>query len=142
MTMPIVVYRPKLVLQPLDADGAPDGAAVDVSCDMSSVELGVTQPLITVSNFCGKYSIPDDIEESATLEVTVNAETHDRWEPLVGVTVEAQLRDRESDTERRVFQTEIRVNPALYGPTSPGQARTISFDVPILSSPAYEAMPT
>ena len=142
MTMPIVVYRPKLVLQPLDADGAPDGAAVDVSCDMASVELGVTQPLITVANFCGKYSIPDDIEESATLEVTVNADTNDRWEPLVGVTVEAQLRDRDDDTTRRVFQTEIRVNPALYGPTTPGAARTISFDVPILTSPAYEPMPT
>lgn len=135
MTMPIVVYRPTLLLQPLDENGDPDGAAVDVSCDMSSVELGVTQPLINVSNFCGKYSIPDDIEESATFEVAVNADTYTRWAALVGVTVQAQIKDRTTDTDYRAFNTEIRINPALYGTTSPGEARTISFDVPILSSP-------
>lgn len=138
MVMPIVVYRPELLLQPLDEDGLPDGAAVDVSCDMSSVELGVDQPLITVSTFCGKYSIPDDIEESATFEVTVNAETFARWAPLVGLQVEAQLKDRGlTETESRRFTTEIRVNPALYGTTQAGEARTVSFDVPVLSSPEY-----
>jgi hypothetical protein len=137
--MPIVVYRPTLLLQPLDENGDPDGAAVDVSCDMASVELGVDQPLITVPTFCGKYSIPDDIEESATFDVTVNDETYARWAPLVGVQVQAQLKDRETDADHRAFTTEIRINPALYGPTTPGEARTISFDVPILSSPELVA---
>lgn len=138
MVMPIVVYRPELLLQPLDENGDPDGAAVDVSCDMASVELGVDQPLITVSTFCGKYSIPDDIEETATFEVTVNDETYARWAPLVGVQVEAQLKDRGlTETSSRRWVTEIRLNPALYGPTSPGESRTLSFDVPVLSSPDY-----
>lgn len=137
MTMPIVVYRPTLLLQPLDENGDPDGAAVDVSCDMASVELGVDQPLITVATFCGKYSIPDDIEESATFEVTVNDDTAARWAPLVGVTVQAQLKDRTTDTDYRAWNTEIRIDPSLYGPTNPGEARTVSFEVPILSSPEW-----
>ena len=138
MVMPIVVYRPELLLQPLDENGDPDGAAVDVSCDMSSVELGVDQPLITVGTFCGKYSIPDDIEESANFEVTVNDETYARWAPLVGLQVEAQLKDRGlTETSSRRWTTEIRINPALYGPTTPGEARVVSFDVPILSSPDF-----
>ena len=137
MTAPIIVYRPKLILQPLDDAGDPDGASVDVSCDMSSVELGVDQPLITATTFCGKFQVPDDIEESASFEVTVNADTNDNWSALVGRQVEARVYDRTDSTSYRSFTTEIRVNPSLYGPTQPGEARTVSFDVPVLSAPEW-----
>ena len=76
MTAPIIVYRPLLHLQPLDENGDDDGAAVDVSCDMSSVELTVDTPTTDVSTFCGNFQIPDDITVGATFEVTVNADTN------------------------------------------------------------------
>jgi hypothetical protein len=38
MTMPIIIYRPKVVVQPLDEAGSPTSdAPVDVSCDFSSL---------------------------------------------------------------------------------------------------------
>lgn len=136
MVMPIVVYRPSLIVQPLDEAGDPDGAAVDVSCDVQSFELGVDQPLITVSSFCGKFSIPDDIEETASGTFIVNDETYDRWAPLLGKQAEFRLKDRGlTDEDYRAFTTEVRANPALYGTTSPGEARTVDLDFPILTSP-------
>lgn len=137
MTAPIIIYRPTLVLQPLDANGDPDGSPVDVSCDMQSVELGVDTPVIEVTNFCGTFSIPDDISESATFGVAVTADTDGNWSPLVGKTVEARLKDRTTDTTYRKFTTFIPLNPSLYGSTEPGEARTIEFEVSILSSPEW-----
>ena len=138
MTAPIIVYRPVLILQPLDEAGAPTGAAVDVSCDMESVEIGVDTPMIQGSNFCGPYSIPDDIQESATFGVAVGADTDTRWSPLVGLTVEARVKDRGADPDYRKFQTMIPINPSLYGTTTPGEARTVEFDVPVLTSPEWD----
>lgn len=133
MTTPIIVYRPLLHLQPLDEAGAPDGLAVDVSCDMSSVELNVDSPTTDVTTFCGNFQIPDDITVGATFEVTVNADTDSNWAALVGRTVQAQLYDRTDATRYRAFNTQINLNPSLYGPTTPGEARTFSFDVAVLS---------
>ena len=48
MTMPIIIYRPKVVVQPLDENGSPTSdEPVDVSCDFSSIEFGVDQPSTT-----------------------------------------------------------------------------------------------
>ena len=136
MVMPIVVYRPTLVIQPLDENGDPDGATVDASCDVQAFELGVDQPLITVSTFCGKFSIPDDIEETASGTFAINDETYDRWAPLIGKQAEFRLKDRGlTDENYRSFTTEVRANPALYGNMAPGEARTVDLDFPILSSP-------
>lgn len=133
MTMPIIIYRPKVVIQPLDEAGAPAGSPVDVSCDLSSVELTVDQPIATVTTFCGKFQVPDEIEEGATLEVTVNADTDSNWSPLVGVQGEFRVWDREDSTTYRKFNAHIGVNPSLYGTNTPGEARTVSFDVPVTS---------
>lgn len=137
MTMPIIVYRPKLHFVALDESGEPDGEPVDVSCDIASVELDVDQPTSAVTTFCGTFQVPGDIEESASLEVTVNAETDARWSPLIGTQVEARVYDRDDSADYRKFTTEIRVNPSLYGPTTPGEARTVDFDLPVLSPVAW-----
>jgi hypothetical protein len=142
MTAPIIVYRPLLHLQPLDENGDDDGAAVDVSCDMSSVELTVDSPTTDVSTFCGNFQIPDDITVGATFEVTVNADTDSRWAALVGQRVRAELYDRTDSTKYRTFETQIQLNPSLYGPTTPGEARTFSFDVAVLSEVEWANVPT
>jgi hypothetical protein len=141
MTAPIIIYRPKLWLQPLDEDGEDDGAAVDVSCDMASVELGVDTPTTDVSTFCGNFQVPGDITVSATLEVTINPDTDDNWADLVGKRVRAELYDRNDATTYRTFETQIMLNPSLYGPTTPGEARTFSFDTAIMSPVVWENVP-
>jgi hypothetical protein len=140
MVAPIIVYRPLLHLQPLDEAGADDGAAVDVSCDMSSVELTVDTPTTDVTTFCGNFQIPDDITVGASFEVTVNGETDGRWSALVGRRVRAELYDRTDATQYRTFETQINLNPSLYGPTNPGDARTFSFDVAVLSAVAWQTV--
>lgn len=134
MTAPIVVYRPKLIWQPVDGTGAEAGSPVDISCDMSSVELGVDTPTTDVTTFCGSFEIPGDIQVSATLEVVVSDDTDARWSPLVGDQGYLHLYDRTSDTDYRRFLTQIPLNPSLYGPDTPGEARSFSFDVPVLSA--------
>ena len=142
MVAPIIVYRPLLHLQPLDEEGEDDGAAVDVSCDMSSVELTPDTPTTDVTTFCGNFQIPDDIIVGATFEVTVNADTDANWSALVGRSVRAELYDRTDATKYRTFDTQIMLNPSLYGPTTPGEARTFSFDVAVLSAVAWATVPT
>jgi hypothetical protein len=138
MTMPIIIYRPKVVLQALDADGSPTSdAPVDVSCDFSSIEFGVDQPSNTVSTFCGKFQVPDDIEESVTGEITVNADTDTNWSALVGAQCEMQVWDREDATRHRLVTVHVGVNPSLYGTTQPGQARQPSVEFPVLAAMAW-----
>lgn len=134
MVAPIIVKNPLLHLQPLTAEGADDGALVDVTCDMSSVEIGVDTPTIDVTTFCGNFSIPDEITITATLEVTVNADTDANWSAIVGKTVRAELYDRDDATRYRTFDTVVPINPSLYGPTKPGETRTFTFDVAVLSA--------
>jgi hypothetical protein len=138
MTMPIIVYRPKVVAQILDEDGSPTAdPPVDVSCDFSSIEFGVDQPSTTVTTFCGKFQIPDDIEESVSGEFTVNADTDDNWDGLVGSQVQLQVWDREDSARHRTVNVHVGVNPSLYGTTEPGSARQPSVDFPVLSSVAW-----
>jgi hypothetical protein len=139
MVSPIIVYHPKLILQPLDEAGDPDGLPVDVSCDMGSVELTVDTPTTDVKTFCGTFTIPDDITIGATFEVVVNGETNGRWSALVGVPVQAQLYDRDDATAYRAFTTLITLNPSLYGPDTPGEARSFSFDVAVTSDVTWES---
>ena len=88
------------------------------------------------------FSIPDDITAGATFEVTVNADTDANWSPLVGKRVRAELYDRTDSSKYRTFETQIQLNPSLYGPTTPGEARTFSFDVAVLSDVAWATVPT
>jgi hypothetical protein len=138
VTMPIIIYRPKVVVQTLDEAGSPTSdAPVDVWCDFSSIEFGVDQPSTTVSTFCGKFQVPDDIEESVTGEFTVNADTDSNWSPLVGTQVTMQVWDREDATSHRTVNVHVGVNPSLYGTTAPGEARQPSVDFPVLSAMAW-----
>jgi len=134
MVAPIIVYRPLLHLQPLDADGEEDGSPVDVSCDMNSVELTVDTPTTDVTTFCGNFQIPDDITVGATFGVTVNDDTDSRWSALVGKRVRADLYDRTDSTKYRSFETQINLNPSLYGPDTPGEPREFDFDVAVTTS--------
>jgi hypothetical protein len=135
VTTPIIIYRPKVVVQILDEDGSPTAdPPVDVSCDFSSVEFGVDQPSTTVTTFCGKFQVPDDIEESVSGDFTVNADTDDNWSGLVGERVEMQIWDREDSTRYRKVDVHVGINPSLYGTTQPGQARQPSVDFPVLSA--------
>lgn len=137
MTQPIIIRKPLLHLQPLDDAGADDGALVDVSCDMASVELTPDTPTIEVTTFCGNFNIPDEPSIGATFEYTINADTDTNWAALVGRTVRAELYDRDDATRYRTFTTIVVINPSLYGPTTPGEARTFSHDVPVLSDVAW-----
>lgn len=128
---PIIVYRPTLIVQTLDEAGDPDGAPVDVSCDVVSLELSPEVPITTTTTFCGTFQNPGDLEVSATLEVAINDETYARWAPLVGDTVEMQIKDKTTDTSYRAFGSFINFNPGLYGPDTPGEARSFSFDLPV-----------
>ena len=74
--------------------------------------------------------------------MTVNADTDSNWSPLVGKTVRAELYDRTDATKYRTFDTQINLNPSLYGPTTPGEARTFSFDVAVLSEVEWVNAPT
>jgi len=130
---PIIVYRPTLVVQTLDENGDPDGAPVDVSCDVMSIELSPEVPIQTTVTFCGTFQNPGDVEVSCSLEVAVNDETYARWAPLVGDTVELQVKDKTTDTSYRAFGSFISFNPGLYGPDQPGEARSYSFDLPVTS---------
>lgn len=133
MDIPITVYRPTLVLQPLDAAGDPSGSPVDVSCDMVEVELSVDTPVNSITTFCGTVQVPGDIEVSCSLTVAVNDATSSRWASLVGETVEVQLKDRTTDTSYRKFTSQVPLNPALYGPDTPGDPRQFDFDLPVMS---------
>lgn len=137
MTMPIIIRKPLLHLQPLDEDGADDGALVDVSCDMQRVEITPETPTIEVSNFCGNYSVPDDAKITASFGVAINADTDANWAAIVGKTVRAEVYDREDATRYRTFTTIVPINPSLYGPTAPGEVRAFDFDVAVLSDVAW-----
>jgi hypothetical protein len=132
--IPIIVKNPLLHLQPLDEDGADDGALVDVSCDMTSVEITPDTPTIDVTTFCGNFSIPDEPSFEATFGVAINSDTDANWSALVGKTVRAEVYDRNDSSRYRTFTTVVPINPSLYGPTTPGEAREFDFNVPVMSA--------
>src|SRR5262245_33617840 len=136
--MPIIIRRPKVVMTILDADGSPTSdLPIDVSCDFSVLTIDVDQPSNTVSTFCGKFQIPDDIEESVSGDFTVNADNDANWAPLVGATCLMQVWDRDDATRYRHANVYVGVNPSLYGATEPGQARQPTVDFPVLSAVAW-----
>ena len=138
MDIPIVTYRPTVILQPLDAAGDPSGASVDVSCDFESIELTVDTPVTTITTFCGTVQIPGELEVGCDCTVAVNDATSGRWAALVGDSVEVQIKDRTTDTSYRRFVSQVPLNPALYGVTEPGEPRTVDFSLPVLSDVTTE----
>lgn len=133
MAAPIVVYRPILHLQPLTELGADDGAAVDVSCDIGSVELSPDAPVVDVSTFCGNFTIPEDITVGATIGFVISDDSDANWAPLVGRRCRAELWDTNNATRYRTFETQVMLNPSLYGPTTPGEPRAFDVEFAVLS---------
>lgn len=134
MPGPIIIKDPIFELQPLDATGEPTGAAVDLSDDVASVELGYEQDLNTVQTFSARYTVPGEVGESASVEVIVGNDTSTNWAALVGDSVEARVYDRDDATKYRAFDTQLPVDPSLYGTTEPGETRTITIQLPVLST--------
>ena len=131
MPGPIIIKDPMLLIQKLDAAGDPAGAAVEVSEDVTSVELSPEQDIGEIKTFAGTYSIPGEVTSTATISVVVGADTETNWGPLVGESVEVQVYDRADATKYRAFASEIPFDPSLYGSTTPGEAREVDMEVPV-----------
>lgn len=133
MVAPIIIRNPILSLAPL-VDGVP-GTAVDVSDDVSKVELTPTIGTTDVVTFSGTYQSANDPTWAGTASIVVNEDTGANWAPLVGSRVRAQLSDRgDVAGTYRQFDSEILINPGLGGPTQPGQARGFDMVLPVISA--------
>lgn len=129
---PIIIKDPMLIIQPLDAPGGdPVGLAVDVSEDVTSVELGPEQDIGTIKTFAGSYRIPGEVTSSATIGCVLTADTETNWAALVGVPCEVRVYDRADAAKYRAFESEIPFDPSLYGSTVPGDAREVDVEVPV-----------
>lgn len=134
MARPLIIKRPKLVLQPLDAAGDPLGAPVDVSSDIRSVELAPDQSIDNVSTFAGTFTTSADTTIGCTVEGILSVTSRTTWPALVGDSVEVQIYDRLDSTEYRAFESEIPFDPSLFGTDdAEGQVREWSMELPVLS---------
>lgn len=136
MAAPIIIRNPVATLTQLVA-GTPTGSPVDVSDDVSKVELTPSVPTTNVQTFSGKYQQAGDVEWAASATIVVNADTSENWADLVGEQVRVKLYDRSDLTSYRQFDSEILFDPALGGPTQPGQARSFDMALPVLSAVTY-----
>ncbi len=131
---PVIVYKPKLVVEVYDPDtGLLDGVDHELTDDVSSAEISVDTGVNTVATFAGKYQIPQTPEPSATLHVIVTEGISARWAAVVGAFAQMRVFDRTDSGDYRAFDTIIPVNPALYGTTEPGEAREMDIECPVLS---------
>lgn len=134
---PIVVRNPILTLQELAA-GVPTGTAVDVSDDVSSVELEPDVPTDDITTFSGTYQTAGDVTWSGSVTIVRNLDTYANWDALVGKTVRAKLFDKGADATRfRQFDTEVIFNPGLGGTTEPGEPSSFDMALPVLSDVTY-----
>lgn len=134
---PIIIKDPKLLIQPLDAAGDPSGAAVEVSEDVTSVEISPSQDIGNVKTFTGSFQIPGEVTNEATISIVVTADTSTNWAALVGEACEFQVFDREDATKYRAFASEVPYDPSLYGSTTPGEAREHDMVVPVYGDVAW-----
>jgi hypothetical protein len=136
-------YKPKLVLTELDTTVDPPtpvaGTETDVSCDIVDATPDVEVPTSTTKTFCQTVTIVGDPEESFELTVAVRDETSADWAPLLGKPIRVQLWDRQSDTDHRTFDSLLVVDPSLYGTTTPGEARTVTVPLPVLTPVKWAA---
>jgi hypothetical protein len=137
MVAPIIIRNPVMSLVEL-VDGTPTGTPVDVSDDVSVVELTPTIPTTDVKTFSGTYQSSGDPTWAGKATIVVNEDTSTNWAGLIGKAVRAKLYDRGADTTRyRQFDTEILFDPTLGGPTEPGTARSYDLTLPISSAPTW-----
>jgi hypothetical protein len=138
MPGPIIIKDPKLLIQPLDAAGEPAGAAVEVSEDVTSVEITPEQDIGSIQTFVGSFQIPGEVTNTATISIVIGADTETNWAALVGDDVAFQVYDREDATKFRQFSSQIPYDPSLYGSTTPGEAREIDMEVPVFGAVTWE----
>jgi hypothetical protein len=139
MPGPIIIKDPMLLFQALDAAGDPTVAPpVDVSEDITSVEITFEQDIGEITTFVGSFKIPGEVINGATLSCVVTADSDTNWEPLMGLSVEARVYDRDDATKYRRFATQLDVNPSLYGPTTPGEAREVDIEIPVFGDVTWE----
>jgi hypothetical protein len=127
----VAVYGAADVLQP----------PVDLSDDVSSVELSPDISIDTVATFTGKFRVADEPEWSATLSIVVTEGTQANWEDLVGSKVQCQLFDRgpvQPGDQYRAWDSEILIDPSLGGATNVEErARAFDIDIPVLTTPVW-----
>lgn len=141
MARPLIIRRPKLVLQPLDEAGDPLGAPVDVSSDVRSVELAPDQSIDNVSTFAGTFTTTADTTVGCTVEGILSLTSRTQWPALVGASVEVQIYDRTDSEEYRAFDSEVPFDPSLYGTDdAEGATREWSMDLPVLSDVTWVAV--
>ena len=143
MVAPIIIRKPVFRVAAYGTGGALD-PPVDLSDDVSAVELTPDVAIDTVSTFTGKFRVADDPEWSATLSIVVNEDTTTNWAPLVGKKVEAQVFDvgpASTGDSYRAFDTEILLDPSLGGSTDVEErARAFDMDIPVLSEPSWKTL--
>lgn len=141
MAKPLIIRRPKLVLQPLDPAGDPLGAPVDVSSDVRSVELAADQSIDSVSTFAGTFTTSADTTIGCTVEGILSVTSRTQWPALVGTSVEVQLYDRLDSDEYRAFESEVPFDPSLFGTDdAEGQVREWSMELPVLSDVVWTSV--
>jgi hypothetical protein len=137
---PIIIRKPIFRVAPYGAGGTLQ-PPVDLSDDVSAVELSPDVAIDTVSTFTGKFRVADDPEWSASVSIVVTEDTETNWSPLVGSKVQAQVFDAgpvESGSRYRAFDTEILLDPSLGGSTDVEErARAYDIDLPVLSTPVW-----
>ena len=138
---PIIIRKPVFRVAPYDSGGVL-GPPVDLSDDVSAVELSPDVAIDTVSTFTGKFRVADEPEWSASVSIVVTEDTNTNWEALVGSKVEAQIFDAGPATagaKYRAFDTEILLDPSLGGSTDVEErARAYDIDLPVLSVPTWK----
>lgn len=137
MVAPIIIRNPIMTLTKL-VDGTPTGAAIDVSDDVSKLELTPTIPTSNVQTFSGNYQTAGDPTWAAAATIVVNEDTQSNWAPIVGEQVRVKVQDRTDSPAFRTFDSEILFDPAIGGPTQPGQARSFDMALPVLSAVTWD----
>jgi hypothetical protein len=139
---PLIIRNPKLLIQPLDDSGAPQGTAVDVSSDVRTFEIAPDQTIDHVSTFAGKFTTMAETSFTATVEGLLSVISRTTWPALVGKSVEVQVFDREDSTDYRTFDSEIPFDPSLFGTDdAEGHPREWSMELPVLSDVAWNTAP-
>jgi hypothetical protein len=137
---PLIIRNPKLLLQPLDASGAPTGTAVDVSSDVRTCEIAPDQSIDHVATFVGSFTTMAQTNFTCTVEGILSDMSRTLWPALVGTSVEVQLYDRQDATEYRTFDSEIPFDPSLFGTDdAESQVREWSMELPVLSDVAWSS---
>ncbi len=132
MATPIVLNNPVVHLEDVDAPGSP----VDVSCDISRIELRGDQPINTVRRLCGNVSVPGSVDYTATADMVHNDDSASRWGALVGKTVKVTIWPTPTASAGTTFQSFVGYDWTLTGSWENGEPFSVpGFTLPVLAAP-------